>query len=55
VFGIEDFSGKRNGNWTLQELLHLNIAARERPSFAGFQPPLTPICDGGYLAAGNAA
>jgi hypothetical protein len=27
MFGIEDFSGKPNGDRTLQKLLHSNIAA----------------------------
>jgi hypothetical protein len=44
MFGIEDFCRKLNGNCTLHELLHLNIAAGERRSFAGFDPH----SDGGY-------
>jgi hypothetical protein len=33
MFGIEDFSGKLNGNRTLQELLHVEHRARQPRSF----------------------
>jgi hypothetical protein len=39
MFGIEHFCGKLNGHRTLPKMLHSNIAARERRSFAGFDPP----------------
>jgi hypothetical protein len=30
MFGIEDFRGKPNGNGTIEEFSHSNIAARRR-------------------------
>jgi hypothetical protein len=49
LFGIEDFREKPNGNGTIWEFLHPNIArgsraaaARERRA-CGLRPPLAPI------------
>jgi hypothetical protein len=39
MFGIEHFCGKLNGRRTLPKMLHSNISARGRRSFAGFDPP----------------
>jgi hypothetical protein len=36
MFGIEHFSGKPNGNGTIQEFLHSNIAARIRRGNGAF-------------------